>query len=344
MLKSKRNPVYFIAEIGQNHQGSVNTAIELIEMAAKAKVDAVKFCKRDMEDEMSSEMYISKYDNGSSFGSTYGEHREALELSYNDYVTLEKVASDNGLDFIVTMATHLAAVRLGNYVSPDYIKIASRDIYNRPLLKASDNYDVPIIISTGAARSIEDIDKAVNLLENCVSILHCISTYPARNDMLRLGAIKSLQQAFVDKIIGFSDHSIGILAPVVAMLKGAKVIEKHITFDRNAKGSDHASALGPDGLRRVMRDIRNVGKMDNSGGVILMPDESKIVMSRIGKSVASARDISAGDVLSENDLHYLSPGTGDRDMVKYIGAMASCDISKNTILSESMLSGEIDGI
>ncbi|MBF1539518.1 MAG: N-acetylneuraminate synthase family protein, partial [Prevotella salivae] len=259
---------YIIGEIGQNHNGSVDIAKLLTELVARPikeddfgidiqPINAVKLTKRDLSEELSSSQMNRPYDNPNSFGKTYGAHRQFLELSDEAHFEVYKYAKSLGLDFVETLCAKgcLSMLRL---FTPDRLKVASRDLTNLPLLEALAETHIPIILSTGMAGK-KELDEALAVItkyHDNIAILHCVSQYPTEPDNLNLLTIRYLQKHYGQYTIGFSDHTIGIAAPIVAVGMGAKIIEKHITIDRGMKGTDQKGSLGPDGVRRMVRDIR----------------------------------------------------------------------------------------
>ena len=220
-------------------------------------INAVKLTKRDLSEELSSSQMNRPYDNPNSFGKTYGAHRQFLELSDEAHFEVYKYAKSLGLDFVETLCAKgcLSMLRL---FTPDRLKVASRDLTNLPLLEALAETHIPIILSTGMAGK-KELDEALAVItkyHNDIAILHCVSQYPTEPDNLNLLTIRYLQKHYGQYTIGFSDHTIGIAAPIVAVGMGAKIIEKHITIDRGMKGTDQKGSLGPDGVRRMVRDIR----------------------------------------------------------------------------------------
>lgn len=261
---------YIIGEIGQNHCGSMEIARQLIRMAAnpapadhperKAEgVNAVKLTKRDLAHELTPEIMDRPYDGPHSFGKTYRQHREYLELWPSQHWVLYNFAKELGLDFIETLC-HPSCLDLLTWFTPDALKVASRDLTNLPLLEALAETSIPIILSTGMDGRAE-IDAALEVItrhHSNITILHCLSQYPAQYGNLNLLSIQYLRSQYPEFRIGYSDHSVGIAAPIAAVAAGAEVIEKHITLDRTMKGSDHLCSLERDGLYRLVRDIRNV--------------------------------------------------------------------------------------
>ena len=259
---------YIIGEIGQNHNGSVDIANLIVDLVARpvreevfgldlAPMNAVKLTKRDLSEELSASQMNRIYDTPNSFGRTYGEHRAFLELSDEEHYEVYRHAKEKGLDFVETLCA-TGCLSLLKLFTPDRLKVASRDLTNLPLLEALAETGIPMIISTGMAgkKELDDALEVITRRHDNVSILHCVSEYPTHPDSLNLRTITYLKKHYPQYTIGFSDHTIGISAPVVAIGMGAEIIEKHITIDRCMKGTDQAGSLGPDGVNRMVRDIR----------------------------------------------------------------------------------------
>jgi sialic acid synthase SpsE len=341
---------YIIGEIGQNHNGSVDIAKLIIDYASLdiyddqfgetlKKMDAVKLTKRDLTSELSSTAMSRPYNSPHSFGQTYGEHRAYLELDDEQHYELYKYAKSKNLDFVETLCA-IGCLSMLKFFTPDYLKVASRDLTNIPLLEALSETKIPIIISTGMAGE-DEIDQAVNCIikrNNNLTILHCLSQYPSEYKNINLKSISWLKKKYPNYKVGYSDHSIGISIPIAAVAMGAEVIEKHITLDRNMKGTDQLGSLGIDGMRRLVRDIRN---LDNAIGEekVYIDESVKTAKVKLERSIATKRDIKIGEKIELNDLHLLSPGDGYQwvDKDKVIGKKVIVDILKDEIIYPSMI-------
>lgn len=340
-----KGETYIIGEIGQNHNGSVDIAkliVDLICRPVKEEVfglslkpiNAVKLTKRDLNEELSTSQMNRIYDTPNSFGRTYGEHRAVLELSDEEHLEVYEYAKAKGLDFVETLCAK-GCLSLLKLFTPDYLKVASRDLTNLPLLAAMAETKIPIILSTGMAGK-KELDEALEVITRYhseITILHCVSQYPTEPDNLNLNTILYLKENYPQYRIGFSDHTIGISAPVVAVGMGAEVIEKHITIDRHMKGTDQAGSLGPDGVRRMVRDIRVCERWLGTKDLYIDKSVagSKIKLER---SIATLRDMKKGEIISENDLHMLSPGDGFKwDQLEcVVGKKLLNDIPKNEVI------------
>lgn len=336
---------YIIGEIGQNHNGSVDYAKLLIEVVARPVVDrlfgeklkgadAVKLTKRDLKQELSASQMARPYDTPNSFGKTYGEHREYLELTDEEHFELFKYAKSFGLDFVETLCAP-GALSLLKLFTPDKLKVASRDITNLPLLEVMAETKLPIILSLGMAGK-KELDKALGIItkyHSDISILHCVSEYPTQYKNVNLNSIKFLQDNYEQYIIGYSDHTIGIATPIAAVAMGARIIEKHITIDRKMKGTDQAGSLAIDGIERMVRDIRNL-EMSMGNKELFICDDVQSAREKLERSIATIRPIKSGQLLTENDIHLLSPGNGFKwsEREKILGKKVIKDLPANEII------------
>lgn len=336
---------YIIGEIGQNHNGSVDIAKLIVDLVCRPikedvfgldldPIDAVKLTKRDLSEELSVSQMNRIYDSPHSFGRTYGEHRAALELSDNDHHEVYKYAKSKGLDFVETLCAR-GCLSLLKLFTPDYLKVASRDLTNLLLLESLAETKIPIILSTGMAgkKELDDALEVITRYHSNISILHCVSQYPTEPDNLNLRTITYLKEHYGQYKIGFSDHTIGISAPPIAVGMGAEIIEKHITIDRHMKGTDQNGSLGPDGVYRMVRDIRMCEHWLGSKDLYI---EKSVDSSRkkLERSIASLHDMKAGDVIRLEDLHMLSPGDGFKwtQLDEVIGRQLVNDIPANEIV------------
>lgn len=336
---------YIIGEIGQNHNGSVDIAKLIVDLVCRPikedvfgldldPIDAVKLTKRDLTEELSVSQMNRIYDSPHSFGRTYGEHRAALELSDEEHYEVYKYAKSKGLDFVETLCAK-GCLSLLKLFTPDYLKVASRDLTNLLLLEPLAETKIPIILSTGMAgkKELDDALEVITRYHSNISILHCVSQYPTEPDNLNLKTITYLRKYYGQYKIGFSDHTIGISAPPIAVGMGAEIIEKHITIDRHMKGTDQKGSLGPDGVYRMVRDIRMcehwLGKEDLYIEKSVDPSRKKLE-----RSIASLHEMKAGDVIHQEDLHLLSPGDGFKwtQLDEILGRQLINDIPANEII------------
>jgi N-acetylneuraminate synthase/sialic acid synthase len=301
---------FVIAEIGHNHQGSVEQAKALFRAAKECGVDAVKLQKRDNRTLFTRASFDAPYDNENSFGATYGEHREALELGRDEYAELQAHARELGLTFFATAFDFASADLLAELDVPAF-KIASGDLRNTPLLRHVASIGKPMLLSTGGA-TLEDVDRAVDAVQlshDQVCILQCTAAYPAATEELNLAVITTLRDRYPGIVIGLSDHQDGISMSLVAFMLGARVVEKHFTLSHAAKGTDHAFSLLPEGMRKLVRDLHRVPAALGDGVKKPLPTERK-PLEKMGKKLVAARDLGAGHILSADDIAIKSPADG----------------------------------
>lgn len=336
---------YIIGEIGQNHNGSVDIAKLIIDLVSRpprddlfgtvlTPVNAIKLTKRDLKAELAASAMNRVYDSPHAFGRTYGEHRAFLELSNEEHYEIYQYAKSKNLEFVETICA-IGCLSLLELFQPDRLKVASRDLTNLPLLDAMASTKIPMILSTGMAGQNE-LSAALEVISkhhDDISILHCVSQYPTEYQNLNLHSITYLKRRYPQYTIGYSDHSVGIFIPTAAVAMGAEIIEKHITIDRNMKGTDQQGSLGPEGVRRLVRDIRlledSLGQEEISiSGSVLAAQK------KLERSIASIRELKEGQVLTAEDIHLLSPGDGfkwfERD--KVLGKKLTKNIEKDEII------------
>ncbi|MEO6903345.1 MAG: N-acetylneuraminate synthase family protein [Bacteroidia bacterium] len=348
--KTVNNKTYIIGEIGQNHNGSVDLAKLIIDLVSLpivetdfnlkfSNMDAVKLTKRDLKEELTKSQMERPYDSIHSFGKTYGEHRAFLELNDEAHFEIYKYAKLKGLDFVETLCSR-GCLSLLKLFTPNYLKVASRDLTNLPLLEVMAETKIPIILSTGMAgkKELDDALAVIAKYHNDISILHCVSQYPTEPKNTNLNSIKYLQRNYSNYTIGYSDHTIGIATPVAAVAMGAKIIEKHITLDRRMKGTDQAGSLGPDGVNRMVRDIRALDIALGKEEIFIDPSVA-VAKEKLERSIASKTAIKKGEKIEEKNLHLLSPGDGlkwvQKDLI--VGKVAEMDIPENEIIYLKMV-------
>jgi len=326
-------PCFIIAEVGQNHNGEMNIARELIENIAFFKADAAKFCKRHIPSELTREMYEKPYTGPQSFGPTYGEHREFLELNVEQYKELKEFCEEKGILFFAT-ACDMHSVDDLEEVGVGFYKVASRDLTNLPLLDYMARTDKPIFLSCGMD-SMEEIKEAVDTVRrrhSNIVLMQCTSAYPTAMEDVNIRAMHTLRKEF-DVHVGMSDHTVGIMVPVAATALGAVAVEKHVTLARHMKGTDHACSLEPNGLRMVVRDIRNLETAMGDGRKVIS-ESVETATAKLRRSLVSREPIHKGAVLTEDMLCLKSPGTGLkwRDRGQLLGKRAKVDIGADEIL------------
>ena len=271
-LVGEGEPCFIIAEIGINHNGDVAIANKLIDIAASFGCDAVKFQKRTVDVVYSKEELAMPRPN--HFGTTNGDLKRGLEFGYEEYSKINEHCKQKGIMWFASCWDEASVDFIEQFDTPCY-KISSASLTDDNLLRHTKATGKPILLSTGMS-SLEEIDHALDILEDNVVLYHCTSTYPTDNKEINLNAIKFFKENY-DCPIGFSGHERGILPSVVAVAKGACSVERHVTLDRTLWGSDHAASLEPEGIYRLVRDIRQVPVIMGDGHKVVYDSEKPII-------------------------------------------------------------------
>lgn len=327
---SLRNQVFIIAEVGNNHEGDLNVALDLVRKAAEAGADAVKF------QTAKADLFVSPTD-----AARY-ERMKRFELGEGGFLKLRDAAHEHGLAFISTPLDMESARFLGPIV--DAMKIASGDNTFIPLLRHAGACAKPVILSTGLA-DLSVVRRAVDVIERSgraapgthpLAILHCVSSYPTPLGDANLRAITTLAASF-DYTVGYSDHTLGVDVPVAAVACGARIIEKHFTLDKAYSDfRDHALSADPDDLAEMVARIRATEVMLGDGRKEPQQSEQDGSMS-MRRSIAAARDLPTGHVIEFEDLMWIRPGSGiapgDEELV--IGRRLANAVKKADLFDET---------
>lgn len=292
---------FVIAEVGQNHQGNLETAREFIRIFAFEGASAVKFQTRNNRYLFSEDAYMAPYESENAFADTYGAHRETLELKPDWLPILKADCEKHGVKFMSTPFDE-PSLELLREVNVDIIKIASFDLGNLPLINRIGKMGKPVVMSVGGGK-LDQIRSSVEVLLRQgaeVAVLHCVSEYPCEYNRLGLSSIRTLAAEFPGCAIGSSDHFNGTLSGPVAYLQGARVFEKHVTLNRAWKGTDHSFALEPEGFRKFVRDIRRVQHMLPPKPADDLGHER--VFKKLGKSLVAFEPIRKGQVFTLDNL------------------------------------------
>lgn len=326
---------FIIAEIGINHDGSLEKLFKMIDVAKECGADAVKL------------QIMNGYDLvGQSRPYTFGigdkkNTEDLAEMFYKRRVKKEwlpeiySYCEDLGIICMATPFSFESVDMLEKVNNPIY-KISSGDITHLPLIDYISKLNKPMIISTGKSY-ISEIDEAVRTIRrnnnNNFSILHCVTSYPTPYDKLNLNVIKNLQQTF-QVTAGFSDHSEGYLSSVAAVCLGAKIIEKHFTLDKNSYGPDHWFSLDPAELKDLVENIRLAEKTFGSPLKEVLDVES-VSYTRASRSIVAARQIKAGEVFTMDNLTFKRPGEGiaPKNIEQFLGKKARNDLVMNDMLN-----------
>jgi len=325
------NKTFIIAEAGVNHNGSLDLAKKMIDVAVEAGADAVKF------QTFKAERVVSRYAQKAEYQketTTAGESQlemiKKLELDPAAYQELMAYCARENIRFLST-PFDLESIDLLNELGLDIFKIPSGEITNLPYLRKIGALKKEIILSTGMA-DLGEIEDALDVLTGAgtklkdITVLHCNTEYPTPMQDVNLKAMQTIKFAFPGIHIGYSDHTLGIEVPIVAVAMGATIIEKHFTLDKNMTGPDHKASLEPDELKAMVHAIRNIEKA--LGSSIKKPSPSELKNMRIArKSIVAACDIGKGELFTEENLTVKRPGTGISPMRwdEVIGKVAKMD-------------------
>lgn len=348
-------PAHIIAEAGVNHNGDINIAKKLVDAAAKAGVDAVKFQTFRAEGVVTPYAAQARY-QAKNTGRTESQYDmiKRLELGYDDFRELKKYCDRKRIVFLSTPHSGKGDVDLVAELCPA-IKVGSGDLTNLPILKYMAEKKLPIILATGMA-AMAEVREAADLIlpiNKKLILLHCTTNYPTPYEEVNLRAMLSMKKEFPKLVIGYSDHTEGINIPVAAVALGAKVIEKHFTLDRNMEGPDHKASLEPRELSEMIKRIRAAEKALSSGkkpdeilkkipGIekalgdgVKKPYPSEIETAKIArKSIVAGADINKGSTITEEMLAVKRPGTGmaPKHYWEVLGKRAKRDIKKDELL------------
>jgi len=266
--------VFFIAEIGINHNGDIDIAKKLINISVDAGCDAVKFQKRTINIVYEKAMLDSS--RQSSWGNTQRAQKEGLEFGKDEYDEIDRYCKEKGIKWFASAWDEDSQDFLSQY-NLSYNKVASAMLTHIPLLKKVASEGKHTFISTGLS-AYDDIDKAVEIFKdnNCpYTLLHCVSTYPTDDKDCNIAVINTLREKY-NCDIGYSGHEKGLIPTLLAVMNGATVVERHITLDRTMYGSDQPASLEEQGLKRLIRDINNIKIMMGDGVKQVLDNEMEI--------------------------------------------------------------------
>jgi len=332
-------PCFVIAEAGVNHNGKLVLAKKLIDVAVAAHADAVKFQTYRSEGVVTENTEIADYAR-----SNIGKNMKQIdmlkkcELSYNDFIVLKEYCDEKEIIFLSSPHSFDAIDFLQELV-PAY-KFSSGDLTNIPALQYAAEKKKPIILGTGMA-TLEEVRHAFNAISSKgntqIILLHCTTNYPCSYDDVNLRAMMTMQHE-LNCLVGYSDHTLGVIVPPLAVALGAKIIEKHITLDKKLPGPDHKASLESQELTEMIRRIRDVERI--LGSSEKRPTESeKTIQHIIRKSIIAAKNIKKGQVIQKEMLIIKRPGIGISpvDIEKIIGKKSKKDIASDELIHWDMV-------
>lgn len=329
------NPCFIIAEAGVNHNGKLNLAKKLVDVAKNANADAVKFQTFKTEEIMVRTAPKAEYQKETTGKGTQYDLIKKLELSEKDFKEIANYADKKHIIFLSTPFDEKSADLLEKLNVPAF-KIGSGDLTNLPLLEHIAKKDKPMIISTGMS-TLDEVRDAVNTVKNAgnsqLILLHCTSNYPAKIGDCNLRAMQTLEKEF-GVPVGYSDHTLGIAVPIAAVAMGACIIEKHFTLNKNLPGPDHRASLEPNELKEMVKEIRAIEKALGNGKK--KPTKSEIEIQKVvRKSIVANVDIAKGSIITGKMLAIKRPGTGlaPKYINQIVGKIARKDIKKEILIS-----------
>lgn len=335
---NKLKRCFIIAEAGVNHNGSVKIAKKLVDAAKEVGADAVKFQTFKAEKLVTKDADKAEYQIKNSGEESQYDMIKNLELSDDEFKEIAEYTTQKDLIFLSSPFEEESVDLLYEIGIPAF-KIASGEITNFPLLEHIAKKQKPVILSTGMSTLCE-VEEAINTIKEYndnITLMHCLTSYPAKKENTNLNVIKTLEYAF--KLpVGFSDHTEGIEMSIAAVAMGSCCIEKHFTLDKNLPGPDHKASLEPNEFAEMVKCIRNVEK--GLGNGIKKPTSEEIEIKRlVRKSIVAKEDILKGTILDENILDIKRPGTGiePKYLNDVIGKELTEDIKKDTLIKWNQL-------
>ena len=340
MKKKSKNKVFIIAEAGVNHNGDINKAIKLVDIAKKAGADAVKFQLFDINEQISPIAKNAKYQLNATGEKNMAKMAQNYFLPWEEHIKIKKYCTKVGIEYLSSCCDKKAVNFLVNDLKCNLIKISSGEITNLLLLKHIAKKNKKIILSTGMS-DLKEIKKAVYLFKNKskLSLLHCISNYPAKDEVQNLNIINLLKKKF-NLPIGFSDHTKGNISAIIAVTLGSQIIEKHFTINKNLKGPDHSMSLNPQELRDYVNKIRQTEEILGEKREEKIISKEELIMRKIARrGIISIKDIKKGEKLTNKNIAIKRPmvGIDASKFEKVLNKTSKTKIKKNTPIYETMI-------
>jgi N,N'-diacetyllegionaminate synthase len=332
-----KNKVFIIAEAGVNHNGNLDLALKLCDIAKNAGADAVKFQTLNAELNVLKQCEMAEYQKKHVKTKSHWQMIKDLELSREEFRKIKERCDSIGIEFL---STPCVAEDLGFliYLGMKRIKVSSGEITNVPLLSKIGKLKKEVILSTGMSE-LKEIKNAIDILvksgtiKSKITALQCNSEYPTPMSDVNLKAMLTIRDAFNVKV-GYSDHTIGIEVPIAAVAMGATIIEKHFTIDKNMPGPDHKASLEPLELKAMVTAIRNIEKA--LGSTIKKPTKSEIKNRKIcRKTIVAVRSIRKGEIFTEENITVKRPqiGLSSIEWNKVLGKKANKNFIKDDPIS-----------
>ena len=332
-------PAFIIAEVGANHNGDINLALEHISAAKKCGADCVKFQTYTPSECLTENKDFEYFSKGKKIKESEFELLKRLALKESDWVKIKEHCKKEKIIFMTTIQDEVDLELMMKF-DLSSIKKGSDDFNYLPNLISVAKTGLPIILSKGMATE-EEVDNVIKTLlpiNSKLSIMHCVSVYPAKSELLNLNQILTLKKKYPEIIWGYSDHSIGNLACSIAVALGAKVIEKHFTLDKNLDGPDHWFSSNPEELTQLVSDIRKTESSMGSGKIEISEEEkkSKDIMRR---KIIASKDIKKGEILSLDNVSFKRSSSGIEvsEWVKVKGQKVNQEIKINSGITKDKI-------
>ena len=331
---------YIIAEVGPNHNGSIDMAIKYIEELSKIGVDAVKFQLANPENLYSKDAFFVNYQKTNATAKSPLEMGKKYQFPFEKHKKLYEKCIENNIQYLCSAFDLVSIKAINTNFTLPYFKIGSGEIFTLDIIDYISTIEKPILLSTGYA-SFDEIEISLELFNQNfkkeITILHCISRYPTPIESVNLKVMQELKNRF-NYPVGYSDHTMGNDCALAAVAMGASVIEKHVTFDNDLPGPDHKASITIDKFSDLVKSIRNIEIALGDGKKIISKEELEV--SKMGrKSIVSNRKIKKGEIISKDMICYKRPGNGylPIELDKVIGKKASVDIEENIVIRNKHL-------
>ena len=325
-----------IAEAGVNHNGSLDTAMKMVDAAVEAGADYIKFQTFQTEALVTALCEAADYQKANAGAESQEQMLKSLELGYDDFRKLNDYCRQKGIGFLST-AFDEESIDFIASLRPDFMKVPSGELTNLPFLRKMADTGIPVIISTGMATP-EEIVKALAPFRKAgynnedIILLHCTTEYPAPMEDVNLLAMKTVSDSF-GYPSGYSDHTLGIEIPIAAATLGASIIEKHFTLSRDMEGPDHKASLQPDELAAMVNAIHNI-EIALGNGVKEVKESEKHNIISARRSIVAKRPIREGQTITEDDICCKRPATGISPMLwdKVVGSHAKRNYAPDELI------------
>ena len=341
-LKKNKNSTYIIAEAGVNHNGSVSKAIKLVHAAKAAGANAVKFQLFNSEEQISRNAPTAPYQRRASKYISMSEMAKSYDMPLLNHLIIKKECDKLKIDYMASCFDKNSVDFLFNKLKLNYVKVGSGEITNFNLLKYIAKKIDTIILSTGMS-DFQEISKAINEIKrnsnnkSRIIIMHCVSLYPTKESQLNLNTIKILQKKY-DLEVGFSDHTLGYEASKIAFALGCRIIEKHLTLNKNSWGPDHKIALNPKQFLSFVEGIKKTEIMMGNDKKNISKEE-KLMRNYARRSIVASKFIAKGEKISKLNITFKRPGTGINplELKNIIDKKTNINIKEDTLINLSML-------